>query len=176
MHELLSRLRDFGLKIAPGKVQYQAEEIEFLGHIITKEGFQIPQKRLESLLKVLREDAIKDLKSLRRALGMAGFVRKFIRNYATYTRPLDKCVARLEADKTLKLQDVFTDECRQGLHGLFKALQEAPTLLHPDPKKRFFLFVDASKTGVGTMVAQYDDPAIKVAPPQIPGQSGGIPI
>ena len=61
-----------------------ASEVPFLGHILNKEGIKPDPSKVEAIHAILLP---KNQPQLRRFLGMTGFYRKSIPDYATCARP-----------------------------------------------------------------------------------------
>lgn len=58
----------------------------------------------------------------------------------------------------------WTPEAEQAFQTLKEAFTTAPLLQHPNPEKRFIVEVDASTTGVGTILSQHSENATKTMP------------
>jgi len=84
---------------------------------------------------------------LRALLGHTGYYRRFIRNYAKITAPLEKLLRKSEAFE-------WTAECRKALDTLKEKLATAPILVHPDWDKQFHVHIDASGIALGAVLAQ----------------------
>ena len=80
---------------------------------------------------------------------MAGYYRKFCRNFASVCEPLTNL---------LKKNSVFlwSESCRKAFETIKSLLVSAPVLATPDFDKLFMLAVDASDVGVGVVLLQED--------------------
>ena len=87
---------------------------------------------------------------------MAGFVRKFIKNYGTLAKPLDQLVAKLTKAPRLKFEEEFKEEHKAAVKELARKIKPQP--VHADPSRPFFLLTDASTTGVGMYCANRQGP------------------
>ncbi|EZG42961.1 putative retrotransposon nucleocapsid protein, partial [Gregarina niphandrodes] len=92
--EVLARLKDSGLRLRLSKCSFLPNQIEYLGHTIT-EGQIAPQSKKVEAIDALK--APSDVKGLRQVLGMAGYYRSFIPNYAAVTQPLTKLMRKTTA-------------------------------------------------------------------------------
>ena len=88
-------------------------------------------------------------KELMRFLGMAGYYRKFRRNFASVCEPLTNL---------LKKGSVFewSVSCQKAFKTIKSLLVLAPVLATPNFDKPFILTVDASDVGIGAVLLQED--------------------
>jgi hypothetical protein len=79
------RLEKAGFTLNQEKLHLAQQEITFLGHLISAPGFRILPGRVE----VIRNfPSPKNLKAVRRFLGMAGFYGRFIDRFSQIVEPL----------------------------------------------------------------------------------------
>ena len=84
-----------------------------------------------------------------RFLGMAGYYRKFCKNFSGIAEPLTNLLK-----KSTKFK--WNDKCQDAFDRLKAILKSAPVLLAPDFDKCFKLAVDASDVGIGAVLLQED--------------------
>ena len=82
---ILQCLRELGLKIQPDKCEFLKPELEYFGHIVTAEGVKPNPQKLEAVSNFKQPRNPTDIKSF---LGLAGYYRKFIRNFSKIAKPL----------------------------------------------------------------------------------------
>ena len=82
---VLKRARDHGITFNREKCQFGKEQIEFFGHVLTKDGLKpSPDK-----VRAIKECGTPENKeAVRSFLGMAGYLDNFIPNYAAIAAPL----------------------------------------------------------------------------------------
>jgi RNase H-like domain found in reverse transcriptase len=120
-----------------------------LGFIVGREGLQIDETKTEALRKALPP---RTKTELRRFLGMTGFYRKFIPNYARVAAPLNRF---LKADVS---EDFELDEAALSSHrSLKEAIICAPVLALPKREGSFVLEADASATQLGVVLLQQQE-------------------
>ena len=93
----------------------------------------------------------KNSRQVRRLLGLAGWYRRFIKDFSSLTAPLTDTLRK----KNTKF--VMTEEAITAFEGLKKALTTAPVLTHPDFSKRFYVQCDASDSGIGAVLFQRNE-------------------
>lgn len=135
-------------KVKFSKCQFAKQSISYLGHIVSNRGVSTDPGKIES---VQLWPQPKDIKELRSFLGLSGYYRKFVRNYAVIARPLTDL---------LKKGTIFvwTPVHSSAFEALKTALVSAPVLALLDFSKPFQLQTDASDSGVGAVLLQDGHP------------------
>ena len=136
------------MKLKLQKCSFLKKHIQYLGHLISDEGFQPLLEKLESIAKM---PIPKNAKQVKQFLGLVGYYRKFIPRFADISRILTKLTRK---DQEFK----WTPECDKCFHMLKDYLQEAPILRYPDPAASYTLYTYASKYAyAGVLTQQQDD-------------------
>ena len=144
LDSVLKLLQSYGLKLKPGKCEFVKKEVIYLGHIISADGVRPNPAKIKD---VLNYPAPKNVKQLRTFLGLAGYYRRFIRNYAQIAHPL--------TDLTKKNVDwTWGDSESNAFNVLKEKLTSSPILEYPDLKLGYVLHTDASEYGVGAVLSQ----------------------
>lgn len=133
--DVLQVLKDNKLYLKPEKCEFEKEEIEYLGMIISKNRIRMDEKKLKGITEWLSPTSVKETRSF---LGFGNFYRQFIRHYSGIVKPLNNL---------LKLDRKFdwSDEAKQAFLELKKRFSSQPVLMMPDPTKEFQVEADASK-------------------------------
>ena len=148
LEEIFTRLERFGLKMKREKCDFFKKQIQYLGHLITEEGFTPLPEKLESIRKMPRPKSAKEVKQF---LGLIGYYRKFVPRFSDLARSLTN-LTRHEVDF------VWTDKCEKSFNHLRELLMQHPILRYPDPSKEYTLFTDASGIGwAGVLTQAFDD-------------------
>jgi hypothetical protein len=149
LRELFRRLTDANLTVRPSKCILGTDNIDFIGHSL-KAGWK--GVLAENVEKILRAPRPKTKKQVRSFLGLAGYYREFVPNYATITAPLSDLVR-----KGCPNQVQWTPAQERAYQTVRDLLSRDPVLRLPDPDKRFILRTDASDDGLGAVLMQEHD-------------------
>lgn len=144
LERVLQQAARYGLQVNWKKCQLMRRKIEFLGHIV-EAGKISPSPAKTATLMEYREP--RTTKQIQRFLGLAGYFRKFIANYARIARPLSEL---LKKDTKFR----FGEEQRRAFTTLRTALTEAPVLQLYKQQRETELHTDASKNGYGAILLQ----------------------
>ena len=142
-------LGEVDLKLKMEKCSFLKKHIQYLGHIVSGEGLKPVPEKLSSIQQMPRPYTPKEVKQF---LGLVGYYRKFIRQYADIARPLNALTHK-------DVDFVWTDICQKSFELLKTMVSEEPILVYPDPSKPYVLFTDASKyvwSGVLTQEYTHD--------------------
>ena len=90
------------------------------------------------------------VRGVRRLLGAVGFYRRFCPNFAKVAHPLTELLKK-------NRKFVWTDDCENSFRKLKSIIESEPILKAPNFTKAFSLYVDASGTGIGALLAQEDE-------------------
>ncbi len=84
---VLERFREAGLKLKPNKCHLFAEEVEFLGHLISSERIRTDPKKTEAIRTWPIPGCLRDVRSF---LGLCSYYRRFIYRFAELAKPLHR--------------------------------------------------------------------------------------
>lgn len=151
LQEFLQATENAGLTLRPSKCAFMYRQVNFLGHIISKNGIQPGAEKTDSISLYAQPQ---NETEVRRFLGITGFFRKFVPDYSIIARPLSKL---------LKKNQPFEWREEQGF--AFKCLKDAitskPVLALYSPSKFHEVHTDASKIGIAGILLQREDEGLK---------------
>jgi len=142
---ILDRLRQYNFKIQLDKCEFLRKEVEYLGHVVTTEGIRPNLDKIKAIIDFPIPKTPKQLKSF---LGLLGFYRKFIKNFAKIVKPL---TVRLKKDKHIDPKEPEYINCFNLCKTL---LTNDPILQYPNFEKPFILTTDASDYAIGAVLSQ----------------------
>lgn len=143
--EIAKRLKGAGLTISPEKSKFCMRELRYLGYIVSVDGIRPDPEKVEAIVNYPIPKCVKDV---RRLVGLAGWYRRFIGNFATITAPLTDLIKK----KAGKI--VWSEESRKSFDKLKEVLTSKPVLASPDYSQPFILQTDASDLGIGAVLLQ----------------------
>lgn len=144
---LFKRLKEHGLKLKPSKCKFLQKTIKYLGFKIG-DGKVVPDE--QNLQTIGKFQIPSNKKQVRAFLGLTGFYRRFIQNYAEKALPLTE----------LTKQDIkftWNEKAQQAFQILKDDLLKIPSLNLPDFSKEFVLSTDASGSSLGAVLAQNNE-------------------
>ena len=109
--------------------------------------------------KVLAIDAFpqpQTKKQVRAFLGLAGYHRKFLPNFATIAAPLTDLTRRSSPTRI-----PWSPDCQHAFEQLKNSLRSSPILRSPDFSKPFLLQTEASDRGIGAVLSQTDEKGVE---------------
>lgn len=130
------------------KCKFTQTEISYLGNIVSAQGVATDPSKVADIMSWPRPSNVKELRSF---LGLSGFDRRFVHQYAIISKPL---IALLKKNSLF----VWTSEHTTAFDTLKHCLSSAPVLALPDFTQQFCIKTDASNLGVGTVLLQKGHP------------------
>jgi len=147
LREVFDRLRQANLQINPEKCKFGADQLRYLGHLVTRNGISTDPEKTEAITRI---PPPRNIREVRRFLGLLSWYRRFVENFSNRARPFTRLTS-----KKVKWQWTTTEE--NAFNSLKTALTTAPVLACPDFDKIFFLQTDASEFGLGAVLTQYHE-------------------
>jgi len=151
---VFQRLRDAGLRLKPSKCHLLCSEVEFLGHIVSREGVRTDPAKTSKVADWPRPTSVGEVRSF---LGFCSYYRRFVANFASIAKPL---TGLTRAGQRFQ----WTESCEQAFLALKERLANTPVLAYPrfeDDMPPFILDVDASGVGLGAVLSQADETGLE---------------
>lgn len=144
LEKVFQRLRESNFKIQLDKSEFLKLETEFLGHVVCREGVKPNPNKIKAIENYPLPKSTTEIK---RFLGLLGYYRKFIPDFARLTKPLTQC---LKKGSKITLDQNYIN-CFEHCKTL---LTNDPILQYPDFTKEFILTTDASNVAIGAVLSQ----------------------
>ncbi|CAI5482830.1 unnamed protein product [Closterium sp. Yama58-4] len=141
---VFKRLQENRLITKGSKCEFFKQELEFLGHVISRDGIKIDPAKIKTIQEWKSPTNVTELQSF---LGFVNYVRRFIPNMAGITGPLTDL---LHKDKNF----VWGEEAEAAFQELKNFLVSPPVLRIADPSKPFKVVTDASDFAIGAVLLQ----------------------
>lgn len=148
LKQIFQRLRETNFKIQMDKSEFLKRETPYLGHVITPEGVKPNPDKISAILKYPIPKTTKQIKGF---LGLLGYYRRFIPDFAKITKPLTTCLKK--GSKIVVNSDYI--KCFEHCKTL---LINDPILVYPDFTKEFILTTDSSNFAIGAVLSQIQGP------------------
>ena len=145
LRKVFERLQEAGLTLKLKKCEFGATECTYLGHRVGRNGIKPEESKIMAIQRMERPKTKKDIRTF---LGMTGYYRRFIREYATIAEPLTNVTRKGEPDTVN-----WTESTEQAFQALKNKLTTATVMKSPDYSKTFVLQTDASRVGVGAVLS-----------------------
>ena len=147
LNEVLSRIRDAGLKLKAEKCQLLRPSVNFLGHTISAKGV-LPNP--ENLAKIKQWPVPTTPTQVRQILGLGSYYRRFLQGYSDLVRPLT-----LLTHKDTPF--IWNEQCQNSFDTLKARLIGAEIMAYPRDSGLYILDTDASDTQISGVLSQVQD-------------------
>jgi hypothetical protein len=119
---VLEKLREHKLYAKFSKCEFWLDSVPFLGYVISAGGIAVDPSKVKD---VLDWKPPQDVSEVRSFLGLAGYYRRFIRDFSKIAKPMTQL---LEKGKEF----VWSDKCQESFEELKKRLTTSPVLILSD--------------------------------------------
>ena len=143
VEEVLKKLEENNLYVKPEKCVWKVRKIRFLGVVIGPNGIEMEKEKVNG---VLSWPEPKNIKNIKKFLGLANYYRRFIKDFAQVARPMNMLIRKdVKWQWRREQQDVFDDLKRVFMTKLVLAV--------PDLNKEFRVEVDVSNYATGGVLS-----------------------
>jgi len=147
LEQLLSLLEENHYFSKISKCTFGKEEIEYLGHVISKEGFKVDPSKIKEIMEYPKPNNISKLRGF---LWLTSYYRRFINNYTHLTTLLSNLLKKNYFQWNNKVEECFET--------LKKVMSSTPVLATPYFTKPFVVVCDALGVGIRAMLMKNDHP------------------
>ncbi|WVZ58486.1 hypothetical protein U9M48_008758 [Paspalum notatum var. saurae] len=143
---VLQILREHKLYAKFSKCEFWIDEVRFLGHVVSKGGIAVDPIKVSTVTNWKVPEIPKEVRGF---LGLAGYYRRFIEKFSRIANPM---TSLLEKDAEFR----WTNAQQAAFDELKKRLTTTPVLTLPDQQKKFIVYCDAFRDGLGCVLMQED--------------------
>lgn len=176
---VLQRLRSNGVRLKAKKCELFKQEVKYLGQIISADGYKPDLSNTDAITSLARNPPT-TVKDVRRVLGLLGYYRRFIPDFARTAKTMfdllkapdlqkvqtktssPKSNRNLQGQLLPKTPIKWEEKHQAALESLITSITSPPILAYPDFSKQFVLHTDASADGLGAVLYQEQENIMKV--------------
>ncbi|CAL8152375.1 unnamed protein product [Prunus armeniaca] len=143
LQEVFELLRANQLQVKMSKCSFGQRSVDYLGHTISATGVGVDRKKIQCIETWPKPATIKGLRGF---LSLAGYYRKFVKDFGLISKPL--------TDMLRKDGFVWSTKAEKAFETLTDALTTTPILALLDFNKDFVIECNASNGGIGAILSQ----------------------
>lgn len=162
LRQVLSLLAAGKWHVKLSKCNFAQRQISYMGHVISDKGVATDATKVEAVLNWPTPSNVKELRSF---LGLAGYYRRFVKNFDVTAKPLTDLLKK-------HALFVWTQNQQIAFATLQQALVTAPVLALLDFTKPFCIETDAYHNGVGAILLHDGHPLAFISRPLGPKSQG----
>ena len=147
IRKVFALLCDAGLKVSLKKCRFAQKSLKYLGHIVSETGITVDPEKVAAI-KSMRIP--RNVREIRKIIGMASYYRRFVQNFSAITAPLTELTKK-------NAKYLWSTKHDESFEALKKALSNTPVLIYPNYDEKFKLFTDASDEAIGAVLTQCKD-------------------
>ena len=151
LNEVMTRLKSVGVKLNRDNSEFQKNQTEFFGHLVTKDGVGPHPEKVIAITDMPRPE---NVTQVRQVMGLFQYLSRFLPNLAEVAKPLND----------LLCQDIAWQwESRQeeAWKKLKSMVTTCPVLAYYDVNLPTVVSADASSYGLGAVLLQQHDEGLK---------------
>ena len=141
---VLQVLRDHKFYAKFSKCEFWLTEVKFLRHVVLASGVSVDSEKVEVVMSWERPKSVFEIQSF---LGLVGYYRRFIEEFSQLAAPMTRLTR-----KEVKFE--WNDSCEKAFQELKRRLTLALILTVPKRGRRYTVYCDASKDGLGCVLMQ----------------------
>jgi len=146
-HMFFDLLEQHQLFLKPAKCEFFQTEMDYLG-IRVKEGeLMIDPAKISGITDW--PTTLTTIKEVRSTLGLLGYHRLWIPNFAKIVKPLTDLLQKGR-------EFAWSEHCEKAVRRLIGLVTSEPIIVPPDTDQQFILYVDASQFATGAILYQAD--------------------
>ncbi|RWS02883.1 hypothetical protein B4U79_08972, partial [Dinothrombium tinctorium] len=144
LENTLTCIKDANVKLRPSKCEFFKEKIKFLGHVVSKDGIEICEDKVNAIMNLPEPKSVTEIKSF---LGVLNYFKDHIKNLQILAEPLIYLTRK-------NVLFVFGERQKRAFDELKLSLCSAPILSFFNPEFETQLHTDGCTTGIGATLIQ----------------------
>ena len=151
LRRVFDALEHNGLKLKASKCTFRAPSVELLGYIVSADGIKCNPDKTEAIANLASPETVKEVRSF---LGMAGYYRQCVPQFAKVAAPLVRLTKK-------QARFSWGQEQQEAFDVLKELLVSSQVMAHPDTSKPYKLYTDACDYAIGAILVQEDDDGVE---------------
>ncbi|KAF4687890.1 hypothetical protein FOZ63_002070, partial [Perkinsus olseni] len=143
---VFERCLEKGVRLKPSKCYFGLPQIDYVGYRVSREGISPDPLKASEIAHISTPTGKTQLKAF---LGLSGYYRDHIRDYASRTFHLRRLTRDNVSWRWSAIEQSEFDDIKNSLSD--------SVLVHPDFKRPFIVQADGSSRGLGAALCQLDD-------------------
>ncbi|KAG7564135.1 Reverse transcriptase domain [Arabidopsis suecica] len=148
LESVIKVLREEKLFANLKKCTFCTDNLVFLGFVVSADGVKVDEEKVKAIKEWPSPKTVGEVRSFH---GLAGFYRRFVKDFSTLAAPLTEVIKKDVGFKWEEAQE-------KAFQALKEKLTNAPILILPDFLKTFEIECDASGIGIGAVLMQDKKP------------------
>ena len=141
---ILQLLRHHQLYAKFSKCKFWLTEVSFLGHMVSALSLSVDPEKVKAVMSLERSKSVFEIRSF---LGLAGYYRRFIEDFSRLSTHMKRFTQN-------EVKFKWNDLCEKAFQELKRRLTSASILIVPERGRRYIMYCDASKAGLGCVLMQ----------------------
>ena len=147
LETVLTRFKEHGITVNPEKCKLGLEAIEYVGHVINRDGIHFTREKLDSVVNFPLPTTKRDLKAF---ICLVNYFRDHLKDASVIMRPLDALVCKYHPKELVD----WNEEAIDAYEEIKKVVDECPMLHFLDNTSEIVIQTDACNTGMGAYLFQ----------------------
>ncbi len=149
LQQVFDRFKQFNVTVHPDKCVFGKSEVEYVGHIISREGVHFNREKLDQVKDLELPETVKQLQSF---IGICNWYSSHVAGFAMIAAPLTSLLHGKMAKGQTKLQ--WSEEALSAFETLKEKVVNCQPLFFLDEESPIVLQTDASLYGIGAALLQ----------------------
>ncbi|XP_075492604.1 uncharacterized protein LOC142530670 [Primulina tabacum] len=140
--ETFTTLKQYGIKLNPGKCVFGVRSDKFLGFLVTDRGIEVNPEKIRSIMDMPSPQSVRDVQKL---TGRIAALSRFISRSAHRSYPFFRVLRKAQ-------KFGWDNKCEQAFQDLKKHLADLPILAKPEPGEKLWVYLSATEFDVSSVL------------------------